>query len=80
MLWFTLLMLVGNLYLLGVAKLNLTNLGAILIMLYMLIALVIGAACQICRTPCLRNGRTPYDATVRLPRFWLRCVCVDTQP
>ncbi|HRA68448.1 MAG TPA: hypothetical protein PL187_20655 [Caldilinea sp.] len=45
-LWFTLLMLVGNLYLLGVAELNLTNLGAILIMLYMLIALVIGAACQ----------------------------------
>jgi len=46
LLWFSLLMLVGNLYLLGIPELNVTNLGAILIMLYMPIALAIGAAAQ----------------------------------
>jgi hypothetical protein len=44
--WIILLWLIGNTYLLGVPLLNLTNLGAILIMLYLPIGLVIGSAVE----------------------------------
>ena len=46
LIWVLVLVLIGNMYLLGVPELNLTNMGAILIMLYMPIALSIGAAAQ----------------------------------
>jgi hypothetical protein len=42
--WIMLLWLIGNTYLLGVPLLDLTNMGAILIMLYLPIGLIIGAA------------------------------------
>lgn len=41
--WVVLLLLIGNAYLLGISWLNITNLGAILIMLYLPIGLTIGA-------------------------------------
>jgi hypothetical protein len=44
LLWSLALWLIGNTYLLGVSLLNLTNLGAVLIMLYLPIGMVIGAA------------------------------------
>ena len=44
--WIILLWLIGNTYLLGVPLLNLTNMGAILIMLYLPIGLIIGATAE----------------------------------
>ena len=44
--WVTVLWLIGNTYLLGVPLLNLTNMGAVLIMLYLPIGLVIGSAVE----------------------------------
>lgn len=46
LLWSLLLIVVGNLYLLNVPALNFTNLGAILIMLYIPLSLMIGAALE----------------------------------
>jgi hypothetical protein len=46
LLWSLALWLIGNTYLLGVSLLNLTNLGAVLIMLYLPIGLIIGAAAE----------------------------------
>ncbi|HHW88819.1 MAG TPA: hypothetical protein GX400_21740 [Chloroflexi bacterium] len=56
--WFILLMVIGNLYLLKIPVLSVTNMGAILIMLYMPISLMIGAAIQ--------------HITVTIPRRWRR--------
>lgn len=42
--WVGLLVILGNLYLLGIPVLNVTNLGAILIMLYLPISLIVGTA------------------------------------
>jgi hypothetical protein len=44
--WALLLYLLGNAHWLGIAALNLTNLGAVLIMLYLPVGLIIGAAAQ----------------------------------
>lgn len=46
LLWVLLLLLLGNAYLLQVPVLNITNLGAILIMFYLPISLVVGAAAE----------------------------------
>jgi hypothetical protein len=46
LLWSITLWLIGNTYLLGVPLLNLTNLGAVLIMLYLPIGLIIGATAE----------------------------------
>jgi len=46
LMWIILLWLIGNTYLLGVPLLNLTNMGAILIMLYLPIGLIIGATAE----------------------------------
>jgi hypothetical protein len=46
LLWAFLLVIVGNLYLLNVPTLNITNLGAILIMLYIPISIIIGAGLE----------------------------------
>lgn len=46
LLWAFLLVIVGNLYLLNVPTLNITNLGAILIMLYIPISMIIGAGLE----------------------------------
>ena len=60
--WALALYLVGNAYLLGVPLLSLTNLGAILIMLYLPVGLIVGSgvqeACNICRRwwPQVGNG------------------------
>jgi hypothetical protein len=50
--WVLTLYLVGNAYLLGLPLLNVTNMGAILIMLYLPIGLVIGAAAEEALTLC----------------------------
>ncbi|MGD2048968.1 MAG: hypothetical protein PVH03_05710, partial [Chloroflexota bacterium] len=46
LLWVILLVFVGNLYLLNIPILNITNLGAILIMLYIPISVIIGAGLE----------------------------------
>ena len=46
LLWALLMVLVGNLYLLEIPALNFTNLGAILIMLYIPISVILGAALE----------------------------------
>jgi len=46
LMWALALYFVGNAYRLGIAALNVTNLGAVLIMLYLPIGLIIGAAAQ----------------------------------
>lgn len=46
LIWTLLLVLLGNAYLTGISALRITNLGAILIMLYMPIGLIIGATVQ----------------------------------
>lgn len=77
--WFGLLMLAGNIYLLGVPQLNVTNLGAILIMLYMPIALVIGAAFQeLCavfpprRVQVMQRYGALLLLVIAIPFVWLR--------
>jgi hypothetical protein len=44
--WLVLLVVIGNLYVLNLPILNVTNIGAILIMVYLPLALVIGAAAE----------------------------------
>lgn len=44
--WLILLVILGNLYLLGIPILNVTNFGAILIMVYLPLALIVGAAVE----------------------------------
>ncbi|MCB0047497.1 MAG: hypothetical protein KDD92_18885 [Caldilineaceae bacterium] len=46
LLWIGALLLIGNAYLTGILMVSLTNMGAILIMLYLPIALIIGAGVQ----------------------------------
>lgn len=46
-LWLPILLAMGYVYLLGIPLLNLTNLGAVLIMLYLPIALIVGAAVEV---------------------------------
>jgi hypothetical protein len=58
LLWSLLMIAAGNLYLLNVPALNFTNLGAVLIMLYIPLSLIIGAAMQ--------------EGFVRLPRRALK--------
>ena len=61
--WVLALYLVGNAYLLGLPLLNVTNMGAILIMLYLPIGLVIGAAAEEALTLCEPRWR---ERAVRL--------------
>lgn len=46
LLWTVVLCLIGSTYLLGIPALNITNMGAILIMLYQPIGLIVGAAAE----------------------------------
>jgi hypothetical protein len=62
LIWAVLLVLVGNLYLLNVPALNFTNLGAVLIMLYIPMSIIIGAGF--------------VEVLRRLPRKYLRPVRV----
>lgn len=59
--WIVLLWLIGNTYLLGVPLLNLTNMGAVLIMLYLPIGLIVGAAAE--ELIRLFESRWPKHAT-----------------
>jgi hypothetical protein len=62
-LWTVALYLLGNAHVLGLPALNITNLGAVLIMLYLPIGLAVGAAAQECAT---RIGPSRMGASARL--------------
>jgi hypothetical protein len=69
-LWTVSLYLMGNAYLLGISWLKLTNLGAVLIMLYLPIGLVLGAAAEELLQSRVRLG---HSAATRLILAALLC-------
>jgi len=62
--WVGLLYLLGSTYVLGIPLLNLTNLGAVLIMLYLPIALLIGAATGALAERLATPWRTRFNQVV----------------
>jgi len=64
LIWTILLYLLGNAYLTGIRVLSITNLGAILIMLYMPMGLIIGAAVQEVLTLLPTSRRSQVGAVV----------------
>lgn len=59
--WLLLLIIMGNLYLLNIPALNVTNFGAILIMFYLPLGLLIGGAVAVIR-PLLPTTPTTYQS------------------
>lgn len=84
LLWTVMLLIVGNLYMLGIPALSFTNLGAVLIMIYIPLSIVIGAGFQ----EALRRLPQRYLAPVRIASvavilaagllaFWARATAVE---
>lgn len=74
LLWAMLLVIVGNLYLLNIPILNITNLGAILIMLYIPISMIIGAGLEEVLS------RLPQKYLATITAILLVCIIVASLP
>ncbi len=72
-LWVLLLIGLGNLYLLNIPALNITNLGAILIMLYLPISIIIGTGIEL-GLKWLPEQWSPRATAVFIPIMLLACL------
>lgn len=85
LLWVALLILMGNTYLLGIPALNITNMGAVLIMLYLPAGLIIGAAVEevltLMQAAC-RTKLTPifFGLTLAIGFIGSHVRIADTEP